>query len=159
MLNSSKKTRGMLIACALISLAAALVFAVLFVLVREMIDMEPLMSAYAAGIYLYTAGAVVPCALAMGMLAAVVHEIGCERAFTARNAKWMRGIAGMAFLECGYMLAGLVGWSMVGIMHPGVLLIALALMMFGAGVGLLAWALSGLIQKASAIQQENDLTV
>ena len=38
-------------------------------------------------------------------------------------------------------------------------MIALALMMFGAGVGLLAWALAGLIQKASVIQQENDLTV
>jgi hypothetical protein len=159
MLNSSKKTRGMLIACALISLAAALVFAVLFVLVREMIDMEPLMSAYAAGIYLYTAGAVVPCALAMGMLAAVIHEIGRERAFTGRNAGWMRGIAGMAFLECGYIMAGLVGWSMIGLMHPGVMLAALALVLFGVGVGLLAWALAGLIGKASGLREENELTI
>ena len=44
-------------------------------------------------------------------------------------------------------------------MHPGAVIVALALVLFGAGVGLLAWALAGLIQKASVIQQENDLTV
>ena len=159
MMVNPKKTRGMLIACGMISLAAAAVFAFLFAVVQEMIHGEPLMGAHAAGIYLYTAGAAVPCALAMGMLAAVIHEIGCERAFTERNAGWMRGIAAMAFLECAYILAGLIGWSMVGLMHPGVMILALALTLFGGGVGLLAWALSGLIRKASVIQQENDLTV
>jgi len=65
----------------------------------------------------------------------------------------------MAFLECAYILAGVFGWSMVGLMHPGAVIVALALILFGAGVGMLAWALAGLIRKASAIQQENDLTV
>lgn len=154
-----KNTKWMYWACGMIAFAGAVGFAYLFAMAAEVILMEPLLSAYAAGIYCYVAGAVVPCALAMGMLAAVIHEIGCERAFTARNAKWMRGIAAMAFLECGYILAGLVGWSMTGLMHPGAVILALVLMMFGAGVGMLAWALAGLIQKASAIQQENDLTV
>ena len=31
--------------------------------------------------------------------------------------------------------------------------------LFGAGVGILAWALSGLIRRACAIQEENDLTI
>ena len=154
-----KNTKWMYGACGMIAFAGAVGFAYLFAMAAEMILVEPLMSAHAAGIYLYTAGAAVPCALSMGMLAAVIHEIGCERAFTERNAKWMRGIAAMAFLECGYILAGLIGWSMTGMMHPGAVIVALALTMFGAGVGLLAWALSGLIRKASVIQQENDLTV
>lgn len=157
--GKSKNTRWMYLACGMISAAGAAVFAFLGIAVREMIHSEPLMSAHAAGIYLYVAGAAVPCALAVGMLAAVIHEIGRERAFTARNERWMRGIAGMAFLECAYLLAGLIGWSMVGLMHPGVMIIALALILFGAGVGMLAWALAGLIGKASDIQQENELTV
>ena len=154
-----KNTKWMYWACGMISFAGAVGFAYLFAMAAEVILVEPLMSAHAAGIYWYVAGAAVPCALAMGMLAAVIHEIGRERAFTERNAKWMRGIAAMAFLECAYILAGVFGWGMVGLMHPGAVIVALALILFGAGVGLLAWALSGLIKKASAIQQENDLTV
>ena len=154
-----KKTRGMFWACGMISFAGALAFAFLFGMAQEMIHAEPLLGAHAAGIYLYVAGAALPCALAMGMLAAVIHEIGCERAFTERNVKWMRGIAGMAFLECIYIFAGIIGWGMVGLMHPGAAIVALALILFGCGVGLLARALAGLIKKASDIQQENDLTV
>ena len=146
-------------ATGMISAAGAALFLWVILMAGEMIPYDERMSAHAAAIYLYICGAALPCALAVGMLAAVIHEIGEGRAFTMRNAKWMRGIAGMAFLECAYILAGLIGWSAVGLMHPGVILMALMLMMLGAGIGILAQSLAGLVMKASAIQQENDLTV
>ena len=96
---------------------------------------------------------------AVGMLMMVIREIGRERAFSMENERWMKGISAMAALECAYIFAGLIGWSCVGIMHPGVMILALALIMFGAGMSILTWALAKLIRRASDIQQENDLTI
>ena len=154
-----RKTGWMYAACGLIISACAAMFAFGMAAAREMILCEPLMAAHAAGIYFYCIGAALPCMAAVAMLGMVVREIGHDRAFSTQNAKWMRGIAAMAAAECVYIIAGLIGWSMVGLMHPGVVLVALSLVMFGAGVGILAWALSRLILRACAIQEENDLTI
>ncbi len=154
-----KKTGWMYLSCGLILAAGLTAFAFMLLAVREMIHGEPLMSAHAAGIYLYCIGAAVPCVLAVGMLMMVIREIGHDRAFTECNARWMTGISAMAALECVYIFAGLIGWSIVGIMHPGVMILSVALMMFGAGVSILAQSLAKLIRRASAIQQENDLTI
>ncbi len=158
-MNMHKKTGLMYFSCGLILSAGLAVFAILLIALREMIYAEPLMSAHAAGIYSYCIGAAVPCASAVGMLMMVIREIGHDCAFTECNARWMRGISVMAALECVYILAGLIGWSAVGIMHPGVIILALALVMFGAGVSILALSLARLIHRASDIQRENDLTI
>ncbi len=155
----NKKTGLMYLSCGLILAAGLTVFAFMLLAVREMIHAEPLMSAHAAGIYFYCIGAAVPCVLAVGMLMMVIREIGRDRAFSTLNAHWMRGICAMAALECVYIFAGLIGWSVVGIMHPGVMIGAVALIFFGAGVSILAWSLAKLILRASDIQQENDLTI
>lgn len=159
MIVGKKRTGGMYLACGMISASGAAVFLWLLLMARETMLGDAWLARFAVPVYLYILGAAVPCALAVGMLAAVIYEIGRERAFTLRNAKWMRGIAGMAFLECAYIFAGIIGWSMAGVMHPGVVLLALMLMLLGGGIGILAWSLAGLVKKASDIQQENDLTV
>ncbi len=155
----NRKTGWMYAACGLIVAACAAMFAFGLAAAREMIHGEALMSAHAAGIYAYCIGAALPCMAAVAMLGMVVREIGHDRAFSERNAKWMRGIAWMAAVECVYIMAGLIGWSFVGLMHPGVVVVGMSLVMFGAGVGILAWALSRLILHACAIQEENDLTI
>ena len=159
MFEKSGKGRGMYAACGLILLAGAMAFGQLMLMAQEVIGMEEALAAHAMGIYLYVAGAAIPCLAALGMLMAVVHEIRRERAFTACTQRLMRGIAWMAFAECGYILAGLFGWSLIGLMHPGATLAALAIVLFGLGVGLLARALSGLIGQASGLREENELTI
>ena len=154
-----KNTKWMYLACGMISLAGAAVFLWIILMVQETIPQDARLMQRAAGIYGYVIGAAVPCIGAAGLLSAVIREIGRDRAFTERNVKFMRGIAGMAFLECVYILAGVVGWTMVGLMHPGIILLALTLMLLGGGIGILAWALAGLVRKASEIRQENELTV
>jgi len=154
-----KNTKWMYLACGMISAAGAAVFLWIMLMVNETIPQDARLIKHAAGICWYVAGATLPCLGAAGLLAAVIHEIGRDRAFTERNVKYMRGIAGMAVLECIYILAGVVGWSAVGLMHPGILLLALMLMLLGGGIGILAWELAGLVKKASDIRQENELTV
>ena len=153
-------TKWMFTACGLISAAGVFAFAYLMALAHEVIlAWSELLAPFAAGIYCYCAGAAIPCIAAVALLGMVIREIGRERAFTMKNARLVQGISWMAFTECIYIAAGIVGWSMARIMHPGVILIALAVIMLGAGVGILAWALASLVRRASAIQQENDLTV
>ena len=154
-----KNTKCMYWACGMISFAGAALFLWIMLMVKETIPQDTRLIRHAAGIYCYIAGAALPCIGAVGLLSAVIHEIGRDRAFTELNAKYMRGIAGMAFAECAYILAGVVGWSMAGLMHPGIILLALMLMLLGSGIGILARALAGLVDKASEIRQENELTV
>lgn len=147
-------------ACGLISAAGLAAFAYLMLLAREVIyAWAELLSPFAAAIYLYCAGAAIPCAAAMALLMRVIGEISRERAFTMKNAFFMRGISWMAFAECLYILAGLLGFGAAGVMHPGAALPAVMLILLGAGIGMLARALASLIRRASDIQQENDLTV
>lgn len=155
----NKKTGLMYLSCGLILAAGAAVFAFILAAVYTMIRTEPLMAAHATGIYLYCIGAAIPCALAVGMLMMVIREIGRDRAFSRESARWMRGICIMAALECAYILAGLIGWSIAGVMYLGVMLGAIALIFFGSAVSILAWSLSKLILRACDIQQENDLTI
>lgn len=159
MKGNGKRTKLMYWACGMISSACAVVFLWLMLIAQEMILGNANIAQLAGAAYLYIFGAAVPCALAVGMLAAVIYEIGQGRAFTVRNAKWMRGIAAMAFLECAYIAAGVVGWSIAGLMHPGIILLAMTLILFGCGVGILALSLAGLVVKANDIREENELTV
>jgi len=154
-----KKAGWMYLACGLIVGACAVVFAMGFALAREAILFEERIAPYAAAVYGYGIGAALPPLAAVGMLGMVVREIGRGRAFSRENAGWMLGIARMAAVECAYIVAGLVGWGCAGLMHPGIVIAAAALVMFGAAIGILAWALSVLIRRADALQQENDLTI
>ena len=155
----NKKTKWMNISCGLILAAGMTVFAFLMMAVRTRIHSDALMSAHAAGIYLYCIGAVVPCVAAVGMLMMVIREIGKDCAFSLQNERWMKGISVMAALECVYILVGMVGWAFAGVMYLRRVILALAVIMFGAAVSILAWSLAKLIRRASDIQQENDLTI
>lgn len=146
-------------ALAMISMAGMGVFAFLLATANEAILMYDELKGLAAGIYWYCACASLPCVAAAILLGAVIREIGQGRAFSMKNAFFMRGIALSAYAESMYIAAGLIGWSVAGIMHISAIFAAIPVILLGVGIGLLADALATLIRRASEIQQENDLTV
>lgn len=159
MSNGKTGSRGLYVACMSICLGGGLFFFMLMMAAREAILAMEELAAHVKDIYLYCWGSLLPCLAAMVFFLLVVREIAEGRAFSERNSRLMRLIAGMAFLECAYLVAGCVGYSCIGLMHPGIMLIVLALVLVGGGIGLLAWALGRLVLKASGLQQECDLTV
>ena len=90
---------------------------------------------------------------------AIFTRIGLDHSFCAENARGMRHIAILAAAESAYLLAGNLALSFFVVNHPGVFLFFTVLAFLALIVCGVCAALSMLIQKASRLQEENDLTI
>lgn len=100
---------------------------------------------------------VVAIALWYGWL--IFGEIGRDNSFCRENAHRLRIISRLALMDTVLCILAIVLLLTLGALHPGVLLLAVLLAVVGAGITVAAAALSHLTLKASAMQEENDLTV
>ena len=89
----------------------------------------------------------------------VASNIGRDRSFCAENARYCKWIAGIAAGLSLYFFAGNTALLLLSMSHPGIFLLSLLFVLAGAAVTIAAAALSRLVTKAAALQDENDLTV
>ena len=108
---------------------------------------------------LFLWGTGIPCYMALFEFWHVCGEIKADNSFCEENAIRMMNIALLILGDVAYFFAGNVLFLMLGMNHPGIFLISLAVDVFGVGIGVAAAALSHLVYKAAVIQAENDLTV
>ena len=81
-------------------------------------------------------------------------------AFTRANARSLRLIADLAFLDALIFPAGMVIVGMMGAGSPGLTVLVTPAVMFAcAAVGLAALVLSHLVDDAAIIKEENDFTI
>ena len=100
-----------------------------------------------------------PCyaVLVFGWLIAV--NIGKDRSFSEENARYLKLIAILAGADSIYIFAGDVVLFFLGMNHPGTALMLLSLELIGIPVTIAAAALSHLVKKAAALQEQSDLTI
>lgn len=108
---------------------------------------------------LFLWGTGIPCYMALFQFWVVCGEIRHDNSFCEENAIRMMNIALLILGDVGYFFAGNVLFLLLGINHPGIFLVSLAIDVFGVGIGVAAAALSHLVYKAAVMQAENDLTV
>lgn len=101
----------------------------------------------------------VPCCLALCYGWGIAAEIGRDHSFSANNARYLKRIAALAVLDSSYFFAANLVLLLLGMNHPGILLMSLLIEFAGVAVAVAAAALSHLVQKAAAIQEENELTI
>ena len=58
-----------------------------------------------------------------------------------------------------YFFAGNLIFMALGMSHPGIVLLSLAVDVVGVGIGIAAAALSHLVYNAAILKSENDLTI
>jgi len=89
----------------------------------------------------------------------ICHRIGKNRSFCSENARGLSLISRLFFLASGMSFLCMGAWLMDA-WHLGPGWLALLLVsMASAAVGVLAWALGKLLQRAVSLQEENDLTI
>lgn len=89
----------------------------------------------------------------------ICHRIGQNHSFCPENARDLFRIAALFFGAAIISLLGIGAWLVPAWqLGPGWLALLLVCMA-SAAVGVLAWALGKLLQRAAALQEENDLTV
>ena len=101
----------------------------------------------------------IPCAIALIAFFLICTEIGHDNSFSRINVKRLILISVCAM--CGVVLCAaefLLLFS-AGALHPAIMLLCIAISLFGVTVSAAAAILSHLVEKACALREEHDLTV
>ena len=104
-------------------------------------------------------GTAVPCYTALVLGWRIAANIGRDRSFSRANAEYLKRIAWLAAFDSAYFFIGNAALLLLNMSHPGVTLLSLLVVFAGVAVAVAAAALSHLVQKAAALQEQSDLTI
>ena len=97
--------------------------------------------------------------LALAHLSVGIGRIGRDRSFTEENARSLKWVAWLAAGDACFFFAGNVLLLLLNMSHAGVFLLSLLVVFTGAAIAVAAAALSHLVGKAAALQEQSDLTI
>ncbi len=103
--------------------------------------------------------AMIPVAAALWQGWRIFGEIGRDNSFCPENARRLRIVSYLALGDTVACFAAMIVLLFLNALHPAVFLLLLAVVVFGAAVGVAAATLSHLTMKAAVMQDENDLTI
>ncbi|MEA5142998.1 MAG: DUF2975 domain-containing protein [Oscillibacter sp.] len=86
-------------------------------------------------------------------------RMGRSSAFCRENAACLRWIARLIGWDSAFFLVMNFVYYLLGMNHPGILLLALLLSFGGMAIAVAARVLSGLVTDATALREDNDLTI
>lgn len=137
----------------------ALCFLVLPLLGKELAAQAPELSAlyYPCLIYLWAAG--VPVFAALGIGWKICSAIAADQSFCRQNARRLSRISKLAFVEFLFWVAGAALLLCLNLLHPSILLMGLLIAFLCIAASVAAAALSHLVEKAAALDEDNQLTI
>ncbi|MBQ4384065.1 MAG: DUF2975 domain-containing protein [Firmicutes bacterium] len=89
----------------------------------------------------------------------IFTNIGLDNSFCEENAHYLKKISILAACDCAYFFIMTVIGTFLNAVHPGILLIALFAIFTGIAIAVATAALSHLVYKAAALQDQSDLTI
>ncbi|WP_310602740.1 DUF2975 domain-containing protein [Anaerosporobacter sp.] len=101
----------------------------------------------------------VPCYIVLLIFWGICNEIRKDNSFSMKNAKALAMISKLAMADSFLCFLGMVAFSVVQIMHFSVFIIGIMVVIIGIAIAVIAAALGHLVQKASKMKEENDLTI
>ena len=100
-----------------------------------------------------------PCFAALVVGWRIADNIGKDRSFTNENAKLLSVIAILAGAAAALLFTGNIVFMFLNMNHPGIMLASLLVVFVVACFSVGMAALSHLVRKAAALQEESDLTI
>ena len=101
----------------------------------------------------------VPCYAVLVFAWGIASNIGMDRSFSEDNAKKLRWISVLAAGDALFFFLGNILYLFLGMNHPGIVLVSLVVVFIGVAVAVASAALSHLVKKAAALQEQSDLTI
>ena len=101
----------------------------------------------------------IPCFIAMWISWKITGNIGKNQSFTMENSKLFKIYSMLALGDSVVFLLGSIVYTLMGMNHPGLMLIDLLIVFVGLAVFVCTSALSYLVGKAAMLQEDNDLTI
>jgi len=101
----------------------------------------------------------IPCYLALHQFWRICCRIGEDNSFCPQNVQSLRRIALCALIDCAVCFAGNILFSVLGSSVPGLFLLFLLIVFIGLVIAVMCEALARLVDNASRMKAENDLTI
>ncbi len=108
-------------------------------------------------VFIWVTALPVYAALAFAWIIAV--NIGRDRSFCVENARLLKWISALAAADAAFFFLGNILYLLLGWSHPGVTLLCLLVVFVGVAISVAAAALSHLVMKAAALQEQSELTI
>jgi hypothetical protein len=89
----------------------------------------------------------------------ICREISDDNSFCAINAQRLKEISKLALSECILYLVAMIILLIMNLLHPSILLFTLFIIVVGISIAITSATLSHLVEKASELKKENDLTI
>lgn len=100
-----------------------------------------------------------PCVAGLSNAWKISTDIGDDRSFTKENAKRLKWIAFLAAGDAAYFFAGNILFILLNMHHPGLFIMAMAVVLVGIAMAMASGALSYLVGRAALLQEQSDLTI
>lgn len=101
----------------------------------------------------------IPCVAGLSLAWKIAKNIGDDRSFIKENAKMFKWISRLAVGDAAYFFAGNILFILLNMHHPGLFIMAMAVVLVGIAIAAAAGALSYLVGRAAALQEQSDLTI
>lgn len=98
----------------------------------------------------------IPCYAALYYGWRIGREIGRDNSFSPENVSYLKKIMAMAIIDTTVFFAGNIIFLLLGMNHPGIVLLSLLVCFAGLVVAIIAAVLSHLAQKAVDMRGENE---
>ena len=108
-------------------------------------------------VFLWISG--IPCYIFLALGWKIATNIGKDNSFSKENAKYFKWGAWLAAGDTAYFFIGNIVLLLLNMSHPGITLASMVVSFIGISIAVCAAVLSHLVQKASELKEENDLTI
>ncbi|SHJ81495.1 Protein of unknown function [Clostridium amylolyticum] len=89
----------------------------------------------------------------------ICQEISKDNSFCIENSKSLKLISKLALLECILYLAAMFILLILNLLHPSIILGVLFIIFVGISIAIASATISHLVENASELKKENDLTI
>ena len=102
----------------------------------------------------------IPVLIVLVLVWQMANRIGVDNSFCFENATALKQICTLACIDMAlYVVAAVVGFFLMGGLHPFLLLFLFLILCIGTAVAVVAAALSHIVHKGAELQAEQDLTI
>ncbi len=126
---------------------------------RSLVSLYPEFSNRYAPWLIFLTVTALPCFAALIIGWRIAVNIGHDRSFSFENARMLKWISWLAAGDSVFFFIGNAALLFMNMSHPGIVLFSLFFVLAGAAVTAAAAALSHLVRKAAALQEQSDLTI
>lgn len=103
--------------------------------------------------------AALPCFTVLILGWKVAGEIGADRSFSEKNAKYLKLVSVLTLTDSAFVFTGNLLYLMLGFNRLGILFLSCLVVFVGIAVSVASALISHLVYKAARMQEENELTI